>query len=197
MSSSELKFNRIDNSSKIDSNFAAELRSEYDRFVSIFGEIPSLRGINVARYDNDNIFGIFNDNSREITIMGVGGKNGRNFITQIAVQNKKNGQWSTSSPLHSYRHELGHALQEELRINDPLWETKKAEIEEIKKSLLDTLTNLENSAKIEFKKNKLSVYGFVDTNEFISECIAEYANSPKKARSTAKKVVEILLRKGD
>lgn len=40
--------------------------------------------------------------------------------------------------------------------------------------------NLYENDIIEFKKNKLSLYGFESVEEFISESIAEYLNSPKK-----------------
>ncbi|MBQ7003669.1 MAG: hypothetical protein IJN57_06895 [Oscillospiraceae bacterium] len=196
-SSDELTFPRINNAPQIDKRFAEELRREYESFTNIFGDLPSLRNVNVGVYNNDGVLGHYNPNSREITLFGVGGKTGKNGISMVASQNKKKGEWSTGSPFHSFRHELGHELQEELRLNDPLWNEKIAEIEEVKKSLLNSLTNLDDSDKIEFKKNKLSLYGFLDTSEFISECVAEYANSPKKARSTSKKVVEILLRKAD
>ncbi len=196
-SNSELIFSRIDNAPQIDKHFAEEFRREYEKFTNIFGNLPSLRSVNVGVYNNDGILGYYNPNSREITLFGIGGKNGKNAISNIALQHKKNGQWSTSSPFHTFRHELGHELQEELRLNDPLWATKVAEIEEIMKSLLNNLTNLDSSAKIKLMKNRLSIYAFEDTGEFISECVAEYANSPKKARSTAKSVVEILLRKGN
>lgn len=196
-SSDELTFPRIDNAPQIDKRFAEEFRREYESFTDIFGKLPSLRNVNVGVYSNDNIFGHYNPNSREITLFGIGGKSGKNAISNIALQNKKNGQWSTASPFHSFRHELGHELQEELRLNDPLWNEKITEIEKIRDSFVDRLTNLDDSDKIELMKNRLSVYAFKDTGEFISECVAEYANSPKKARSTAKSVVEILLRKGN
>ncbi len=37
--------------------------------------------------------------------------------------------------------------------------------------------------------------GFEPIDEFVSESLAEYANSPRKARATAKSVAKILLRK--
>ncbi len=193
--SDELTFPRINNAPQIDKRFAEELRREYESFTNIFGDLPSLRNVNVGVYNNNNVFGNYNPNSREIILFGVGGKTGKNDISMVASQHKKNGQWSTGSPFHSFRHELGHELQEELRLNDPLWNEKIAEIEKIRDSLVDSLTNLDGSDRIELMKNRLSVYAFKDTGEFISECVAEYANSPKKARSTAKSVVEILLRK--
>ena len=72
---------------------------------------------------------------------------------------------------------------------------KTFKIEEIKSSLEKELTNLSESDKMMFKKSKLSKYGFESVDEFISESVAEYMNSPDKARKTAKSVVEILLGK--
>ena len=159
-SSDELTFPRIDNAPQIDKRFAEEFRREYESFTDIFGKLPSLRNVNVGVYNNDNIFGHYNPNSREITLFGIGGKSGKNAISNIALQNKKNGQWSTASPFHSFRHELGHELQEELRLNDPLWYEKIVEVEKVMKWLRNSLTYLDHSAKIELMKNKLSIYAF-------------------------------------
>ena len=54
---------------------------------------------------------------------------------------KKNGQWSTSSPFHAFRHELAHALQHRMQKNDD-WYLKLAEIEKFKESVEKELTNL-------------------------------------------------------
>lgn len=194
-SSAEIIFDRIDGSKPITSAFAEEYRKEYDSFTAIFGEMLSLRGVNIAPYQGYNVYGGYNPQSREITLIGVGGKQGKANMQAIASKNKKDGQWSTNSVYHTFRHELGHSLQKELELNDKDWALKRSKIEEIKSSLEKELTNLSESDKMIFKKSKLSKYGFESVDEFISESVAEYMNSPDKARKTAKSVVEILLGK--
>ena len=77
-------------------------------------------------------------------------------------------------------------------LNDKNWNKKIAEIKEIKSNLEKELTDRKPHDIIEIKKKKLSLYGFSNTDEFISECIAEYVQNPNKARSTAKKVVSVI-----
>lgn len=196
-SSSDITFAKIDNSKAIKEDFAEEYRKEYDNFTQMFGELTELKDITVAPYKDNNCFGEYYPNSREIVLYGVGGKDGRTFTAQVAQANKASGEWSTGSVYHSLRHELGHALQHEKQIYDKYWSEKYTEIDQIRKKLLDGLTNADGSVRIKELKGKLSKYGFVKTDEFISECVAEYVQNPKKARSPAKKVVEILLRKED
>jgi hypothetical protein len=79
-------------------------------------------------------------------------------------------------------------------LNDKNWNKKKEEIEIIRSNIVSSLTNPDGSVKIKEKASKLSKYGFNDTGEFISECVAEYIQNPKKSRSTAKKIIEIIMR---
>lgn len=192
--SSNITFPRVDNSAKIDKSFADELKVEYDKFTTTFGELPNLKDVNISPYYGYGVYGSFNPNSGEITLMGIGGKKGKSFITQVASAEHKSGQWSTASPYHSFRHELGHALQERMK-QDKSWEEKVSKIEKIIEEMKKELTDLDDSDIISYKKKKLSLYGFTNTDEFISECIAEYVNSPVKSRKTAKAVAEILLQK--
>lgn len=191
----EICFDRLDGSKPITPEFAEEYRKGYDNFTAIFGELSSLRGVSIAPYQGYDVYGGYNPQSREITLLGVGGKQGKSNMQSIASKNKKEGQWSSNSVYHTFRHELGHSLQNEHELNDANWLKKRSEIENIKNSLEKELTNLSDSDKMKLKKAKLSKYGFESVDEFISESVAEYANNPIKARTTAKSVVEILLRK--
>lgn len=192
--SSEIEFEKIDGSKSISKELDKEYRDEYDKFTERFGKLSSLKGIDIAPYANDNVYGQYFPESRRIVIYGVGGKSGDKFITESAQAHKSNEEWSTGSKYHSFRHELGHALQMELSLNDKYWQNKRTEIENLRLNIVSALTNDDGSVKIKELKGKLSKYGFVDTDEFISESIAEYSQNPKKARSTSKKVVEILMR---
>ena len=192
--SADIQFDRLDGSKSISSELAEEYRTEYDKFTEMFGELPSLNGIDIAPYANDDTYGQYYPESRRIVIYGAGGKSGDKFLLQSAQEHKRIEEWSTGSKYHSFRHELGHALQMEHSLNDKYWEKKKTEIEALRSSIVLALTNSDGSVKIKELKGKLSKYGFVDTDEFISECVAEYFQNPKKARSTSKKVIEIIMR---
>lgn len=101
---------------------------------------------------------------------------------------KKSGNWSTSSPYHAFRHELGHALQNQLKKEDRNYGDKLKKISAIRNSIFELLTDADENAIMELKKQKLSVYGLRkndDIDEFISECVAEYCS--KKAEENSKR----------
>lgn len=180
----------------IEESFQKELSDEFDKFISIFGSMDNVRSVTAYPYQNDGIWGAYNDNSYELFLLGSGGEEGRALLSKTAKQMRKDGKWSTSSVYHTFRHELGHALQERLKRTDPNYSQKIQEIEKIQKTILDNLTNLEESDKIKSMKSTLSEYGICDEiDEFISECIAEYCDG--KPRTTAKSVVDILLKGGE
>lgn len=170
-----------------------EFSDEYTIFKEIFGEVD-ISEVVVSDYEYDGIYGLYNPNSWAITIFGAGGKEGKGWIAKTAQSMKKKGKWSTGSPFHSLRHELGHALQSRLKRTDSKYSEKLEQISAVRKEIFDSLTNLDESDIIEVKKRKLSIYGLDENSEideFISECIAEYCNG--NPRATAKKVVDILL----
>jgi hypothetical protein len=180
----------------IEESFQKELSDEFDKFISIFGSMDNVRSVTAYPYQNDGIWGAYNDNSYELFLFGSGGEEGRTLLSKTAKQMRKDGKWSTSSVYHTFRHELGHALQERLKRTDPNYAQKIQEIEKIQKTILDSLTSLEESDKIKSMKSTLSEYGIRDEiDEFISECIAEYCDG--KPRTTAKSVVDILLKGGE
>lgn len=75
-------------------------------------------------------------------------------------------------PLHTFRHEIAHAIQLEHRLNDPLWDSKLSEIRKI-------MSKVDNS--------DVSLYAFDSIDEFISECIAE--SMTKKCELFLKKLL--------
>lgn len=168
----------------------AEIYSnEFDKMVDLFGKIESVSSVDVRGYENNGIFGSYNDNSGILTIYGAGGKSGIEQLSKIAKEHKKSGQWSTSSYLHTYRHELGHALQNQLSVSDSMYEEKLEKIERLRQGLLEKFKN--NVTDIgKYKANILSIYGFDSLDDFISESVAEYLNG--KPRETAQKVIDIL-----
>lgn len=192
-SSSDIKFDRIDGSRPITEEFAEEYRKEYDDFTKIFGDLPNLRAISVSPYKEDDVYGRYFDGSREIVLYGVGGKDGKKYISQITQDMKGKGKWSTASPYHTLRHELGHAYQHQLELNDKNWNKKLTLLSNYRQQLAISLTNQPKSGKIKTEKDVLSKYGMFKTDEFISESIAEYADKKDKSRPVAKKTIKILM----
>lgn len=196
-----LAFNKVSGEKPISKALKQELSDEYDRFTQVFGDIDTVTAVEAAAYENDGIYGSYNDNSGIIELRGAGGDNGKWFMQTVAKEMKKQGKWSTASPFHQFRHELTHGLQKFNKENDSDYYKKLSKIEAIKKKIWSDLTFAENSGNMDMAKEKariLSTYGLQtkgDTDEFISECVAEYLNG--KPRETAKKVVDILLGKDE
>lgn len=193
-----IPFAKAGGSKEITPQLAKEFSDEYDKFQERFGKLSSVRCVTIASYGNDGMWGSYNDNSNELVMFGAGGKDGKTVLAKVASEMKKAGKWSTSSPYHAFRHELGHAFQYQLKQTDPSYPVKLKKISEIRSSIFKTLTNLDESAIIEMKKQKLSIYGLFEEDsldEFIAECVAECCS--KKPRKTAKSVTDILLSNGD
>lgn len=191
---SELNFGKIYREQPISSEFAKEYDSEFHRMSELFGITPKITSIDVMAYQNDGIFGSFSPNGKVMTLYGVGGKDGKSKMIKIAKEHYKNGDWSTSSYLHTFRHEMAHAIQEEMKRNDPHYSDKISKITDIRKNFFESLTGMEKNDIINKKVKTLSLYGLDDDgdiDEFISECMAEYAN--QKPRQMAKNVVSVLI----
>ena len=101
-------FKNINGSAPITKQLAKELDTEKANFEQMFGSLDNLSSIKTERYMNNGYYGEYNDNSGELLLYGVGGKEGKAFMTDVAKQFKKQGAWSTASPYHAYRHELAH-----------------------------------------------------------------------------------------
>lgn len=194
--SQEIEFTQVNNAGKVDKRLLQEYREDYDKFAAVFGNLSLLKGFNVLPYNGGKTLGYYEPNSREIFLLGIGGAGGKAFITAYAKEEKKTGMWSTASPYHTFRHELGHSLQAQLQASDPEWAAKKDKIQKLFDEHQKALTNLSDNDRIEYMTKTLSRYGFDDLGEFISESVAEYINSPKKARKNAKTVAEIILGEG-
>ena len=146
-----------------------------EEIYKIKQDFPNLELFEVTRFPrkgfSNKIAGAYIPSSKTLMLRNLS-------VTKLAENAKKqydSNFWSTPSSKHTIRHELGHAISNKLILeNSP----KIAEIEAIM-----------NKASISPEKN-LSVYGFFNIKEFISECVAEYYNG--NPRETAKEVIEIL-----
>lgn len=192
-----IKFDKVSGSKEITPQLAKEFSDEYDRFGQKFGEISSVSSVSIELYKNNGIWGTYNDNNGVISILGAGGKDGKNAISKVAAEMKKAGKWSSSSPYHAFRHELGHALQKHLKDTAPDYEERLKKIRDIRDAFFESLTGLNEDAIMEMKKKALSIYGLVDDealDEFIAESVAEYCS--KKPRKMSRDVVAAFLHKG-
>lgn len=161
--------------------------TEYENMQQKFGNISTISSVGVLSDSNLSTYGSYNDNSRELVLRFANKKSFVSEHTKKAKEMNKSGEWSTAHYLHAIRHEIGHAIQLEHKLNDPLWNEKLKAIQDIMRSLPEYDNN-------KFKgKYTVSKYAMQDINEFISECIAESMN--KKAKYTSKQVANII--KGD
>lgn len=193
-----IAFDKASGTKEITPQLAKEFSDEYDRFGQKFGKTPSVRSILIRPYENDGYWGTYNDNNGIISIYGAGGKDGKNTISKVAAEMKKTGKWSSSSPYHAFRHELGHALQKHLKDTVPDYDERLKKVCDIRDAFFESLTGLDEDAIMKLKKEALSIYGLVDDeslDEFISECVAEYCS--KKPRKMSRDVVAALLHKGE
>ncbi|MCI6650793.1 MAG: phage head morphogenesis protein [Ruminococcus callidus] len=192
-----IAFDKVSGTKEITPQLAREFSDEYDRFTQKFGEMSSVSSVSVEPYGNNGFWGNYNDNSGVLSIFGAGGKEGKNTISKVAAEMKKTGKWSSSSPYHAFRHELGHALQKHLKDTVPDYEERLKKVRDIRDAFFESLTGLDEDAIMKLKKEALSIYGLIDDeslDEFISECVAEYCS--KKPRKMSRDVVAALLHKG-
>lgn len=192
-----IAFDKVSGTKEITPQLAREFSDEYDRFTQKFGEMSSVSSVSVEPYKSNRIWGTYNDNNGTISISGAGGKDGKNTISKVAAEMKKTGKWSSSSPYHAFRHELGHALQKHLKDTVPDYEERLKKVRDIRDAFFESLTGLDEDDIMKLKKEALSIYGLVDDeslDEFIAECVAEYCS--KKPRKMSRDVVAALLHKG-
>jgi hypothetical protein len=149
--------------------------TEFEAMQEKFGEITTISSVGVLNSKNSTDYGAFYDNSGELLLRFANKKNALSEHEQKAQKMKKSGEWSSAHPLHTFRHEIGHAIQLEHKLNDPLWNDKLEKIIDIME---------------EVNPEDVSLYGFTTLDEFISECIAE--SMTKKARAPSKRVARII-----
>lgn len=141
-----------------------------------FGEVTTISRVGVLRTDSASDYGEFYDNSGELLLRFAIKKNALSMYAQKAQEMKKSGKWSSAHPMHTFRHEIGHAIQLEHRLNDSSWNDK-----------LEKITDIMGKVNPEY----VSLYGFTTLDEFISECVAE--SMTKKARTISKQDAKIII----
>jgi len=177
--------------SKYNLDVANAINKELDKFKNIFGDINTLKNIGTfPKGFSTKWAGVYSSSQQSLWLRNVSKKDALEKLKAVAEQQFKIGHWSTSSELHTIRHEIGHAIHEKFKLDKT--------VENITK--LDMINNLRTEIMQEVLKSRkgtaaykeyLSKYGMTNTGEFIAESIAEYMNG--NPREVAKKVVEILI----
>lgn len=138
----------------------------------------------VSKNTQTNVQGYYNILTHGLALRGIKYNNPHQYWLKHAQTQHKLGYWSTSNPMHTIYHELGHGIQRTL---------SKSQLNAIEKIRVDTLGNIgkikSQGGKV-WKAQYLSRYGFTNTGEFIAESVAEYMNG--NARPTAQAVVKII-----
>ena len=184
-----IPFGKIIGEKPISKRLAKEYSDEFDKASAIFGKISTISSVEVKTYENNGIWGSFNDNSGVLVLFGAGGNDGVSVLSKIALEFKKRGEWSTSSYLHSFRHELGHAILRELSMNEHVYFERMERISQFRDEIFKEIAQHDHKEQSSMKSNLLSIYGLDDIGEiddFIAESIAEYLKG--KPRPTEKKL---------
>ena len=167
--------------SKIPIEVANDMNQELIRAYNIFGTVGIIENIGIdPDLEQRSAFGSFIRKTKTIVLRP-------NFSREDAssfIRNEKAGSFSTDSPLHGYRHEIGHAF---------LYYCEEA-------LLLRDKTQLINELKLLYSNNfELSSRGFRELSfaasggyrEMVAEAIAQFMNN---SESPLAKTVMITLR---
>ncbi len=177
----------------ISSKSLKALENEFVTYQKRFGSVDCVTQVLLTEYKNDGYWGEYDDNTGILSLAGTNGQSGLSALAKIAKKMHKDGQWSTNSIYHSFRHELTHAwLLQKKQNRDFLPSLYK--VYDYRQSLLNGLTSLSESDKILKRQELLSLYGLDplgEPDDFICECFAEHFND--NPRETAKEVIKILL----
>jgi hypothetical protein len=158
--------------------------NELENMQKKFGKVTTISRVGILNSKNSTDYGEFYDNSGELLLRFANKKNALSEHAQKAQEMKKSDKWSSAHSLHTFRHEIGHAIQLEHRLNDPLWDDKLEKIRAIMMSLPEFNNNDFQS------KYSVSKYALKNLDEFISECLAE--SMSKKSGATAIQVAKII-----
>ncbi|MBR3024671.1 MAG: minor capsid protein [Oscillospiraceae bacterium] len=171
---------------KVNPDVQAAFNEEFSRAEKKFGKINVINKIKVYT-KNGTAQGEFADEERMLYLRHASERNALAMMERIAQDYGRRGIWSTSHPRHAMRHEIGHAIVLEHKLNDPEWNSKF-------NSILDVFDKATDPKNKEYVLPSTYADDYVD--EFIAECIAASYMKRSKQSETVKKVIEILVGKG-
>ena len=190
---------------KMNLGVANAVNREMTNMYNVFGNIHDAGFLDGVRLypKKASWYAAYSPGWREVWLKNVSSKTALSKMAKDAKEQFEFGFWSGSDAMQSVRHEVGHAIQHmytDSIAGNPYGNSvqKLRDIGKLRKEVMDAcgITSWSMRDTEEHRKaagNILSYYALKTDGEFIAESVAEYmAGNP---RETAKKVVEILLRK--
>ena len=166
--------------SKIPIEVANDMNQELIRAYNIFGTVGIIENIRADQgLVERGAFGNYNRKTKTITLRPNYGR----LAAQLYIKNATEGKFSTKSPLHGYRHEIGHAI---LKYSEESLDRH------------DRLLLIDNLEKIRYESFLLSREGYEQLSEYandtiremVAEAVAQVMNG--EASPLTKKILSIL-----
>jgi len=172
-----------------------EVKAVYGVFGNV-NEAGYLKGFQVVAALPGDAEAAYHPVSKEV-LLKRGSVGGSTALVDMGVQAQRNegsGIWSTNSPEHAVRHELGHAVGYWFTDADAVKRNKRSVLRNqlLKDSGIDFWDMSQNTKEQKLAAGRvISYYALRSEKELIAEAIAEYmAGNP---RDVAKKVIGILI----
>ena len=151
----------IDVDRHIDVDVLNDLNQELIRARNMFGTVGIIENIKTDHGVVDRgAFGSYDKDTRSILLRPGTGRPAATFF----IKNEPEGQLSTRSPYHGYRHEIGHAILNYSKISAP------EQVKVVQKTFIEMFPSASETSKGE---KQLSRYAGKDYNEMVAEAVAE------------------------
>ena len=157
----------IDVDRRLSVDILNDLNQELIRARNLFGTVGIIENVKTDQSVLDRgAFGSYNKDTGSVLLRpGMG----RPAAT-VFIKNEPEGQLSTRSPYHGYRHEIGHAILNYFKISAP------KRIEVIESIYLEMFARDPGTILLSEGEKQLSIYAGTNYNEMVAEAIAEIMN---------------------